>query len=303
MSENAIQPANDFQYTYPLVFFANFAGAVFRNVSVNEIFHRRNLASPTDPGVSEPNVDTLYSRVVLDLSSHDLVLTVPDTADGIYWNYPVYDVFSNQLVNIGVVDGNKAGNYLIRRAEDVYAAPGYEDTSATCNATHGYQGIVNLPGSYGTMLIRLEVVQNTTSDLERLHIYQNASSLVAKIRTTTIQVAPSLKSVALNGSFLGIESPAQQLELAARIVQYNQPVVYSDRYRVASILAQAGLYNDHYHKIDNVNLIQVAKIANDSITADVSDPAHTRYQGNGYYLQIPSYQGYYGTHYMLQQPT
>lgn len=80
------------QYTYPLYIFANFAGTVLRNVSVNHIFHQRNIASPDNPGVIKPNVDTLYSRVVLDLSQNDVVLTVPNITDNIYWNYPVIDV-------------------------------------------------------------------------------------------------------------------------------------------------------------------------------------------------------------------
>ncbi len=39
----------------------------------------------------KPNVDTLYSRVVLDLSEYDVILTVPNITDGRYWVYPVYD--------------------------------------------------------------------------------------------------------------------------------------------------------------------------------------------------------------------
>lgn len=75
-----------------MAIFANFAGAVLQRVDVNEISHQHTLATPTDAGVIKPNVDTLYSRVVLDLSSHDVVLTVPAVTDGRYWLYPVYDL-------------------------------------------------------------------------------------------------------------------------------------------------------------------------------------------------------------------
>ena len=78
------------QYTYPLATFASWAGGVLRNVSVNQILHQRTLASPSDPGVIKPNIDTLYSRVVIDLSTHDLVLTVPNITDR-YYVYPIYD--------------------------------------------------------------------------------------------------------------------------------------------------------------------------------------------------------------------
>ena len=66
-------------------------------VSVNQIFHQRNLASVGDPGVIKPNVDTLYSRVVLDLSRQNVVLTVPNITDGRYWNYPVLDALADPM--------------------------------------------------------------------------------------------------------------------------------------------------------------------------------------------------------------
>lgn len=287
------------QYTYPLAFFANFAGAVLRNVSVNDIFHQRNLASPDNGGVFTPNVDTLYSRVVLDLSKHDVVLTIPTIDSDRYWNYPVYDAFSNELANIGIVNGNTPGRYLIRRADDVHGVPGFDNSSSTIARTN-YSGVVNLPGAYGTMLIRLEVIQNSTAELELLHSYQNASRLVEVNRThsfDTFNPAPALQSVARNGTLLGIRTPAQQLDFASRVVPYNQPLVVADRHRVATILALAGLYDNRYHCSHRINLTQAAVVANASIQADVNSASHTRYQGNDYYLQIPSYQGVYGTHY------
>jgi len=37
-------------------------------------------------------VDTVYSRAVLDLSQHDIELIVPNvTEPNRYWNYPIYD--------------------------------------------------------------------------------------------------------------------------------------------------------------------------------------------------------------------
>ena len=214
--------------------------------------------------------------------------------------YPVYDPFGNNQAEIGIVNGNKAGKYLIRRADDVFAAPGYSNDTRSFNSSV-YHGVVNLPGSYATMLIRLLLLHNTTEDLNAVHTYQNASQLTAINRTAPVQTdtnpAPPLLSLALNGSLLGIHTPAQQLEFAAHIIPYSQPEIYSQRYRVSSILAQAGLYNGHYYAPTNINLTQVAVIANASITADVQAPAHVRPQGNDWQLSIPSYQANFSTHY------
>lgn len=66
---------------------------MLRTVPVNTILHQRYLASPESPGVIKPNVDTLYSRVILDLSQDDVVLTIPEVSEvDRYFVYPVIDL-------------------------------------------------------------------------------------------------------------------------------------------------------------------------------------------------------------------
>lgn len=157
---------------------------MLRSYSVNSIFHQRSLASPDNPGVIKPNIDTVYSRAVLDLSEYDVVLTVPNITNR-YYVFPVYDFFGSVVAEIGAVNNNTAGQYLIRRSQDVDAVAGYQSTMQSQsvlggpaeNSTH-YQGIINVPTTYATMLIRILVKQNTTEELEEIRGYQNASSLV-----------------------------------------------------------------------------------------------------------------------------
>ena len=87
------------------------------------------------------------------------------------------------------------------------------------------------------------------------------------------------------------------LDFAARVVSHNQPENYSDRYRVASILGQAGLLGGKYVQPPSINLTLAAAIANASITAQTNDPANVREQGNGWELSVPSFQGNFGTNY------
>lgn len=61
-----------------------------RNGTVNTLANQRYLASPSQTGVIKPNVDVLYSRVALDLSQNDLVLTVPNVSSSRYYVVPVY---------------------------------------------------------------------------------------------------------------------------------------------------------------------------------------------------------------------
>jgi hypothetical protein len=72
------------QYLYPLCIFGNFDCAVLRNASVKKMFNERSPAAIGSSSVIEPNVDAVYSRAVLELSSHDVVLTILEINDR-YW--------------------------------------------------------------------------------------------------------------------------------------------------------------------------------------------------------------------------
>lgn len=106
------------------------------------------------------------------------------------------------------------------------------------------------------MLIRILVLTNTTEDLNIIHGYQrdyNISSTPRTLSQPKSLQAPKLTLDLLNGT---LSSPSQLLSLLARIAPYNQPEILSERYRVASILGQAGLVNGHYYPATGVNITQ-----------------------------------------------
>lgn len=79
------------QYGIPLIAFANQTTKVFQAVGgANKINTQSELASVSGAAVVKPNVDTVYSRVIVDLSKDDLVLTVPNITDR-FWIFPFYD--------------------------------------------------------------------------------------------------------------------------------------------------------------------------------------------------------------------
>lgn len=51
----------------------------------------RELATSAYHDVVRPNVDTLYSAAVIDLSHHDVLVDVPVIKDR-FWVFPFYDV-------------------------------------------------------------------------------------------------------------------------------------------------------------------------------------------------------------------
>ncbi|KAJ4331113.1 hypothetical protein N0V87_009440 [Didymella glomerata] len=116
------------------------------------------------------------------------------------------------------------------------------------------------------------------------------------LRTLAAQYA-SLSSLAPKGSLLASDEPAQPLAFTSRFVLYNQPEVASEGQRVAGILGQAGIYDGQYSPPLGVNLTQAARIANSSITADVTNPVNLRKQSNDWQVSTEAYQGISGKNY------
>lgn len=136
--------------------------------------------------------------------------------------------FGNVIAEIGAVNGNSVGKYLIRRADDVLTPAGYQAASATSHSNSSYAGIVNLPTTYGTMLIRFILLQNSTVDLDTVHGYQNASFLTNVTRASSIPPSPNLTSLAPNGTLSGIDTPAKLLNLSSKLIPFDQPENYTD---------------------------------------------------------------------------
>lgn len=196
--------------------------------------------------------------------------------------------FGNIIAEIGSVNANKPGKYLIRRARDI---------AQGSSTVEGYQDVVDMPTLYGTMLIRYLLFTNTTEDLEAIHNYQNASNLAAISRHGSDRTIPTLDSLAPNGTFLGIDTPAKLLNLAAKLVQQNPPQKASERSQVATSLARAGIAKGKYTQPQGINLTLASKVANMSIASDIANPSNIRYQSNGWQLAKVSYQAQYRTNY------
>lgn len=79
------------QYALPLIQLVSQTSAVFKVVGgTNKINAQLQLASLSSAAVVKPNVDTIYNRVIIDLSENDLELSIP-AIDDRFWIYPFYD--------------------------------------------------------------------------------------------------------------------------------------------------------------------------------------------------------------------
>lgn len=80
------------KYTNAIASFIQVVGALLQATATNQFIHVSSFPSPESSAVIAPNIDTLYSFAVLDLSENDVVLGIPTINDDRFWNYAVYDL-------------------------------------------------------------------------------------------------------------------------------------------------------------------------------------------------------------------
>ncbi|KAI9871211.1 MAG: hypothetical protein M1830_003194, partial [Pleopsidium flavum] len=251
-------------------------------------------ATANGAAVIRPNVDTLYSRVAVDLSQTDVVITVPPIDDGPFYIFPFYDIYGDNFANLGSVTNSIPGKYLMRLADEAQAIPGLQLMNDTqSNGAGGkYEGIVNFPTTYGSLLIRI-LLRNNGTDLNIVHSYQAQISLSPVNRTAlslSKPVAPSLSVDLLNGSLTG-SPPQQLLQLTARLSPYNQPELRSEVSNVSRILELAGLRGGSYNQPAGVNLTEAEEVATLSISNDLTKAESREYFNHGWLQFVPAISG------------
>lgn len=110
-----------FLYGYGIYEFARFAtsGSTSAGRAVNVIGHRRVLSDHTHRNVTAPNMDTLYSSAILELSGGPVEVITPEAPDR-YHSIAFMDMFTDNFAIIGTRNGGgHAARYWL-------AGPGWQ---------------------------------------------------------------------------------------------------------------------------------------------------------------------------------
>lgn len=135
-------------------------------VGINQLYHHRSLASPSDRWVTSPNNDTVYSNAWLDLSAGPIRLAVPEIGDR-YASFALMDIFGNNFTIFGSRTTGEAARSFTLVGPDHSA----DDPLA-----------VRAPTNAVWFLARLVV--DGPLDLARVHALQDAIDLdAAKVPT------------------------------------------------------------------------------------------------------------------------
>lgn len=271
-------------YGYPLLAWQRYAGGVIDDVGTNNLHHARELSTPANRTVVKPNVDTLYSNLIYDLSDSDLVINVPDVPADDFKLFSFYDPYGVNWANVGTGGFFRKGSYLLRY--DPAGSSGLRITNGTNQSAQ-----LTAPSPYGTLLIRWGV---NSSNEETVHQYQDSTS----VRTTkrednvfSLEMMPALES--LISAYNTSASPAENvLSLLAR---YEETNAY-----LSAQLQAAGISDGNYEPQSSVNLTLANSTAIAQVAASGTDPDSIVTLNEGWFVLSPDLIGVYGTNYALR---
>ncbi|KAA1475243.1 hypothetical protein DENSPDRAFT_415650 [Dentipellis sp. KUC8613] len=280
------------EYGTPLAAFAQYAAPMLQEVGTNSFIPQRALANASTTSVVRPNVDTLYTTLVYDLSHADLAITLPPIDPGRFYVFPFYDPYGDNYANLGSVNNSLPGQYLLRVASSAGAQPGFQTESGPGN----YTGYVSSPSTYGSIVVRI-LVRNE-SDIAAVNDIQDHISATPIARSSTAS-APPLSFANLTAG-LSNDTVESVLQLTARLAPWNLPEVASNQQHVACNLQAAGVADGTYTQPQGVDLGIAAADAQASQKARLSQPGTNIDLGNGWTVLAPSLSGNFGVDYEVR---
>ncbi len=209
--------------------------------------------------------------------------------------------WSNNFANLGSLNATAPGRYLLQYTQDVNKV-GFQPPEDDC----GYLGIINFPTTYGVVLPRI-LLRNNSTDLAVVHQIQ-AGIKVEEIPRHTSFGAPALTTALLgNGSLVPIayQPPStlnqscvtQLLHAVARVAPYNMPPDVQEAAIVIANFKAAGLSNRHYTPPPSVNFTQANALVNASLE---TTKLLLESYGNGWADFKPQYSGNFHSQYAVR---
>ncbi|KAK5950071.1 hypothetical protein OHC33_008786 [Knufia fluminis] len=274
-------------YGYPLLAWQMFFAPVLERSSVNTWTHARELSTPENRTVVKPNVDTVYSTLIYDLSQSDVEITIPDIPAENFKLFSFYDPFGVNWANVGTGGFFVPGAYLIRSSTtDDGSDVGLQVMNGSEEPNVG--NLIS-PTTYGTLLVRWGL---NATNLDLVHQLQDecSSQTVEPQSNTSSMRAPRLET--LIDTFDATSSPAENV--MNLLAQYAPPT------SPAATLEAAGISDTAYTPPPSVNLTLANATAVRTIAGAATSPGSSDELNNGWSARSPQLIGIYGTDYALR---
>jgi hypothetical protein len=281
-------------YAYPLLAFETAYVSLSPLIGVNHLGHARRLSTSTSDYVVKPNVDTVYSTAIYDLSHEDLIIDVPAIPETQYALISFHDLYGDNYAILGEANITQAGTFCLEHKQDVSTntSADHDDESTTAYNAH-----IRSPTTFGLILIRWLVEDN---NLNTIHSLQNSTTIKPVPRSS---VADSYNSTAnpkidsVRWSATGSPPAANALRLLCKLGPENTPGSISGNSTVDEILSISGVCGS------SLNSTTIEFIAADSsamAAANTAGQVATQDINNGWSVVRSDLAGNFGTDYGLR---
>ncbi len=179
--------------------------------------------------------------------------------------------YGDLFATLGSVSASTPGEYLLRA------------TDAHCDS---YKGCITSPTPIGTLLVRVEVKNNST-DVTKVASYLSKCDLVP-VNPHKPSYPPLTPADFAN---LSNSTALSTLEMTARLQSRAAPETARFQHAVPAILALAGIRSGSYHQPNCVNLTHASALAEAAVTAFTNSPSSFPSLGNGWSVYSSTYSG------------
>ena len=287
-------------YGFPLTQYAMLASRLLHSpLGANTFNHAQDLSTPDDRSVVKPNVDTLYSTLIYDLSDADVIINIPEIPDDQFHLVSYFDPFGNNFANTGAANFNNAGQYRLRRLPERTS-----DVGLVTQDTGQYEAFINSPTAYGLVLIRWLV---DATNLDAIHQYQLQTSSENDTHANGLASIPDLVDLFDFLQSQADETPAvtpngtqQTMRLLTAFSSYCPPQNASDVERLNGVLSEAGIANEAYNRPEGIDLGAANSTAVQAAAASFSEPGVLQELNNGWSMVAPEFTGNFGTNYGIR---
>ena len=190
--------------------------------------------------------------------------------------------YGDNYASIGSRYNSQAGSYLVRPSLGTGRAGISQDDC------EGYQGAIDSPTLDATLLIRVELKNNST-DIVDVNDFINS----IKINKTNGHAPTMQPLVPADFQNLTAALPVQTLQLTARLANRNPPQNQELTTNVPAILRHAGIDKGQYQTPPNVNLTQAYGFVKTILQQFYADSSNKDDLSNGWTDLSSSYVGSY----------
>jgi hypothetical protein len=279
-------------YAYPLLAFKQAYLTETPLLGINHFGHSRQFSKPSSKYVVKPNVDTIYSTAIYDLSHDDLIVDVPAIPETQYALVSFHSLYGDNYAILGKANITQGGAFCLEHRQNNSTTKGESNTA--------YDGHIQSPTTFGFVLIRWLVEDN---NINSIHALQNATTvkpvprpLAANVYNSTEN--PTIDSIRWNAT--GSPQAQSALELLCQLGSASRPGHIAGNFTVDQILSKSGVCTSSLKALNATTLDFSATDSSAMTAADEAGQEALMNTNNGWSVLQSDLAGNFGTDYGLR---